>query len=133
MSGAGMDGPNDSRGAPLATETRMICRLWRGWATPQMAESYERIVRTRVIPGIEALGVHGFRRIDLLRRINPGEEVEFTTLMWFDDLEAVKAFAGEHYEVSHVPEYGRHTLVRYDERAAHFEVLDRRAQGGESV
>ena len=32
----------------------MICRLWRGWTTPENACDYERIVRTEVIPGIEA-------------------------------------------------------------------------------
>jgi hypothetical protein len=94
-----------------------------------MAEAYETIVRTRVIPGIEALAVAGFRHIDLMRRIGGSDEIEFTTLMWFDDLAAVRAFVGEDYEISHVPEYGRHTLSRYDERAAHFEVIERRAQG----
>ena len=28
----------------------MICRLWRGWTTPENADAYERIVRTEVIP-----------------------------------------------------------------------------------
>ena len=56
-------------------------------------------------------------------------EYEFTTLMWFDSLDAVKAFIGEDYSVSHVPPQARAVLARFDERAAHFEVLDRRPQG----
>jgi hypothetical protein len=32
----------------------MICRLWRGWTTPENADAYERVVRSEVIPGIEA-------------------------------------------------------------------------------
>jgi len=32
----------------------MICRLWRGWTSPENADAYERIVRGEVIPGIEA-------------------------------------------------------------------------------
>jgi len=46
----------------------MICRLWRGWATHQNADAYERIVREQVIPGIEARRIPGFRSIDLVRR-----------------------------------------------------------------
>jgi hypothetical protein len=48
--------------------------------------------------------------------------------MWFDDLEAVKAFVGDDYEVAHVPERARKVLSRFDERSAHFEVIDRRSQ-----
>ena len=61
-------------------------------------------------------------------RRDVGDEVEFETLMWFDSLDAIKAFMGEDYPVSHVPAAARAVLERFDERAAHFEVLDRRAQ-----
>jgi heme-degrading monooxygenase HmoA len=105
----------------------MICRLWRGWTTAENAPAYEAIVRGEVIPGIEARSIPGFRSIDLMRR--PTEDgVEFVTIMWFDDLDAVKAFVGEDYEVAHVPERARAVLSRFDERSAHFEVLDRRDQ-----
>ena len=105
----------------------MICRLWRGWTTPDNADAYERIVRDEVIPGIEARRIPGFRHIDLMRR-EIGGEVEFVTLMWFDSLDAIKAFVGEDHEVAHVPDAARAVLARFDARVAHFEVLDRREQ-----
>ena len=105
----------------------MICRLWRGWTTPENAEAYERVVRGEVIPGIEARKIPGFRHIDLMRR-DIGDEVEFQTLMWFDSLDAIIAFIGEDYAVSHVPEQARSVLKRFDEWAAHYEVIDRREQ-----
>jgi antibiotic biosynthesis monooxygenase (ABM) superfamily enzyme len=105
----------------------MICRLWRGWTTPENADDYERIVRDEVIPGIEARRIPGFRHIDLMRR-EIGEEVEFQTLMWFEGMDSIKAFMGENYAVSHVPAAAQTVLKRFDERAAHFEVLDRREQ-----
>ena len=80
----------------------MICRVWRGWTTKQNAGAYESVVRKIVIPGIEARRVSGFLHIDLMRR-DLEEEFEFSTLMWFDSLDAVRAFIGEDYEVSHVP------------------------------
>ena len=105
----------------------MICRLWRGWTTPDNAAAYERIVRHEVIPAIELRGIRGFRQIDLMRR-ELDEEVEFQTLMWFDSLDHVREFVGDDYEVSHVPVAARTVLSRFDDRARHFEVIDRREQ-----
>ena len=105
----------------------MICRLWRGWTTPENADAYEEIVRGEVIPGIEARRIPGFRHVDLMKRELEGD-IEFQTMMWFDSLDAIKAFMGDDYDVSHVPAVARAVLSRFDERAAHFEVLDRRAQ-----
>jgi hypothetical protein len=105
----------------------VICRLWRGWTTPENAGAYERVVRGEVIPGIEARRIPGFRHIDLMKR-DLGDEIEWQTLMWFDNLDAIKAFMGEDYSVSHVPPPGRAVLKRFDERATHYEVIDRREQ-----
>jgi hypothetical protein len=104
-----------------------ICRQWRGWTTPDNAAAYESIVRGEVIPGIEARRIPGFRHIDLMRR-DLGDEVEFQTLMWFDDLESIRAFVGEDYALSHVPPAAQALLARFDRRAVHYEVLDRRDQ-----
>jgi antibiotic biosynthesis monooxygenase (ABM) superfamily enzyme len=101
--------------------------LWRGWTTPENADGYERIVRSEVIPRIEARKIPGFRHIDLMKR-DLGGEIEFQTLMWFDDLDAIKAFMGEDYSVSHVPPAAQAMLNRFDSHAAHYEVIDRREQ-----
>ncbi|MEU5322660.1 antibiotic biosynthesis monooxygenase [Streptomyces sp. NPDC021056] len=105
----------------------MICRVWHGWTTRANADAYERIVRGQVIPGIEARHIPGFQSIDLMRREREND-VEFVTLMWFDDLSSVQAFMGEDYEQAHVPAAARAVLSDFDERSAHFEVLDRRQQ-----
>ena len=105
----------------------MICRLWRGWTSLENADAYERIVRTEVIPGIEARKIPGFMHMDLMKR-DLGGEIEFQTLMWFDNLDAIITFMGEDYSVSHVPLEARAVLNSFDDRAAHFEVLDRRDQ-----
>ena len=105
----------------------MICRLWRGWTSLENADAYERIVRTEVIPGIEARKIPGFRHIDLMKR-DLGGEIEFQTLMWFDSLDAIKHFMGEDYSVSHVPPEARAVLNSFDDRAAHYDLIDRREQ-----
>jgi heme-degrading monooxygenase HmoA len=105
----------------------MICRQWRGWTTRENADAYERIVLEQVIPGIEAQRIPGFLSIDLVRRERE-DDVEFMTLMWFDALTSVRAFMGEDYETAHVPAAAQAVLSAFDERSAHFEVLDRREQ-----
>lgn len=51
------------------------------------------------------------------------EEVEFVTVMWFDSLDAVKAFAGEDVEAAVVPPKARALLSRFDARSEHYSVL----------
>lgn len=106
----------------------MICRIWRGWTTKANASIYEELLRSTVIPNIETRAIAGFRSIDMMRREH-GDEIEFATIMWFDDLAAVKAFVGEDHEIAHVPAAAREVLSRFDERALHYDVFDRREQG----
>ena len=98
----------------------MIFRIWHGWTTPANADAYERIVQEEVFAMIAAKKVDGYRGIDLLRR-SVGQEVEFATIMRFNSLEAVKAFAGADHEVSFVPPQARAVLKRFDERARRYE------------
>jgi heme-degrading monooxygenase HmoA len=105
----------------------MICRIWHGWTTTENAPRYEQVVRREVIPAIEARRSPGFLSIDLVRR-PVSEGFEFVTIMWFADLESVRAFVGEEYEVAHVPGRAREVLSRFDTSSTHFEVLDRREQ-----
>jgi antibiotic biosynthesis monooxygenase (ABM) superfamily enzyme len=99
----------------------MICRIWHGWTTPANADAYERLLREEVFAGIAARAIAGFRGIELLRR-TAGNEIEFVTIMWFDAIEAVRAFAGTDYERAVVPPAARAILARFDERSAHYEV-----------
>jgi antibiotic biosynthesis monooxygenase (ABM) superfamily enzyme len=99
----------------------MIKRIWKGWTTLPNAEAYEELLKTEIFPGIAAKQVRGYRSIELLRR-PVGDEVEFMTVMTFDDLDAVRAFAGPNHETAYVPDKARVVLSRFDERSAHFEV-----------
>jgi heme-degrading monooxygenase HmoA len=99
----------------------MICRLWHGWTTPANADAYEQLLREEVFVGISARGIAGFRGIELLRRTTDGE-VEFVTLMWFESLDDVRAFAGADYAKAVVPESARRILSRFDAESAHYEV-----------
>jgi heme-degrading monooxygenase HmoA len=103
----------------------MVARIWHGWTTNENADVYERLLREEILPGIAAKGVEGYKQIQLLKRELPSGEVEFTTIMWFDSWDAVKEFAGEDYELAHVPAKARAVLARFDERSQHYDVRDR--------
>ena len=103
----------------------MICRIWHGWTAPADADAYELLLREEIFVAIEGRGIAGFRGIQLLRR-EAGAEVEFATIMWFDTLADVRAFAGDDYERAVVPPAARALLARFDERSAHYEVREDR-------
>jgi heme-degrading monooxygenase HmoA len=99
----------------------MISRVWHGWTTPANADAYEALLKSEIFTGIQDRQIAGCRGIHLFRR-NLGDEVEFVTVMWFDTIEAVRAFAGEDYEVAVVPPKARALLSRFDARSQHYEV-----------
>ncbi len=100
----------------------MIGRIWHGYATHENADRYRAIVTGEVIPDILARSIPGFQRIELFRRMRQ-QDVEFVTVMWFQDLDAIKAFVGEDYEKSHVPPEARAVLSQFDSRAHHYDIL----------
>jgi hypothetical protein len=100
----------------------MILRYWRGWTSPQNADLYQKIVSQHVLPGIAARGLDGYSGAYLLRR-DLDDEVEFATVMIFDSLDHVRAFAGDDYETAYVPPAAQAVLTRFDEKSAHYTTL----------
>ena len=103
-----------------------VARIWRGWTTVENADAYQRVVDGEVLPAIFDGSIPGLISAHLLRAdLVENEEVEFTTIMWFESLESVKNFMGEDYRRSHVPERAQAVLKRFDARAKHFLIIDR--------
>lgn len=96
----------------------MISRVWHGWTKPEHADAYEAMLRSEILPGINR--VKGFRGATLLRR-RDGTEEEFVTITRFDDLDAVRAFAGEDYTRAVIAPGAEPLLSRYDARSVHYE------------
>jgi len=101
----------------------MISRIWHGWTTRENADAYEQLLRTEIFSGIAKRSIQGYRGIHLLRR-DVEDSVEFVTIMWFDSPDAVRAFAGDDYEVAVVPPKARQLLSRFDSRSAHYDVVE---------
>jgi heme-degrading monooxygenase HmoA len=97
----------------------VIGRVWHGWATPEQAPRYEEHLRTATFPALGAIDGHAGAWA--LRR-DAGGEVEYLVLTLWRSLDAVRAFAGDDYEVAVVPADARAALTRFDETVQHFEV-----------
>lgn len=98
----------------------MIARLWHGWTKPEQSDSYELLLAAKVLPTFQRL--EGYKGAYLLRQ-DRANETEFVTLTLFEDLEAVRHFAGDDYHVAVVPAEARQLLARFDDRSEHYEIL----------
>lgn len=106
----------------------MIVRIWHGWTSPANANAYQELLNTTIVPGIIQRGIRGLKSIDILRRRDQEDrEVEFVTVMTFDDWAAVEAFAGPDKTASVVPQAARDLLARYDQHSQHYETVARHA------
>jgi heme-degrading monooxygenase HmoA len=99
----------------------VIVRVWHGWTKPEDGDEYEEFLRANLFPTLTG-DVPGFRGGYVSRRDIDGE-VEFLVMTLFDSLEAVRAFAGDDYEVPVIEPEAARLLSRGDERAAHYEVV----------
>ena len=101
-----------------------VARIWRGWTTEGNADAYEAVVGQEVLPSIMSRNIEGLRSAHLMRAEEAvDDEVEFTTIIWFDSIDSVRDFMGDDYRRAHVPANAQAVLKRYDAEAKHFNVL----------
>lgn len=100
-----------------------IKRVWHGWTTRENAERYQTILKTEVLPGIEAKNIPGYKKIEVLR-IDREEDVEFVTIMTFESLRNVIEFQGENYKKCYVPDAAQKVLKRWDLESTHYELIE---------
>jgi heme-degrading monooxygenase HmoA len=97
----------------------MIARHWRGWTAQANADSYESLLKTKVLPDLHT--IDGYRGGYILRK-DDVEETEFIVVNLFDSLDAIKRFAGEDYAVAIFEPESKALLSRIEPIAHHYEV-----------
>ena len=100
----------------------MIARIWHGYTTPANADAYEQFLKTEFLPAVEKKNIEGYKKFQLLRKA-ADDEIEFITIMWFENLEQIKQFAGENYETAVVHPKAQELLKRFDDKSKHFDLL----------
>jgi len=98
----------------------MIARFWRGATTAANADAYlDHLRRTSIT---ETATIPGNRGMQILRRIT-GERAEFVTIILWDSLDAIRAFAGDAIETAvFYPEDDTY-LISKDLTVTHYDVF----------
>jgi heme-degrading monooxygenase HmoA len=99
----------------------MVARIWHGYTTPANADAYEQFLKTEFLPAVEKKNIEGYKKFQLLRKTVDGE-IEFITIMWFENLEQIKQFAGQSYEKAVIHPKAQSLLKRFDDKSKHFEL-----------
>lgn len=95
----------------------MIYRVWTAETNEAKADDYRRYFSETVLPGLKA--IDGFKGVTLLER-REGDVVEFIVTTRWDNLDAIRAFAGHHHEHAVVEEPARAALDRFDSKVKHY-------------
>lgn len=97
----------------------MIARQWHGTTEASKADEYLAFLNQSGIPDYKA--TRGNRGVFVLRRIE-GEQAHFVLISLWDDIDAIKRFAGENYtRARYYPEDAR-WLLAFEPGVVHFEV-----------
>ena len=97
----------------------MIARVWRGSTLAEHADEYVAYVEETGLKSARALP--GNRGTHVLRRVH-GDHAEFETILLFDSLDDIRAFAGGDIEAAvFFPEDDRY-LVERELTVRHFDV-----------
>lgn len=97
----------------------MIARHWRGWTRLQDADTYEALLKSKVLPALSEIA--GYRGGYILRNDGAAES-EFVVINLFDSLDAVRKFAGPKYDVAVFEPEAKVLLSRFEPIANHYEV-----------
>lgn len=99
----------------------MIARVWRGETTAANADAYLDYLRRTSVA--ETPAIPGNRGMRILRRI-VGDRAEFMTIILWESLEAIRAFAGDNIETAvFYPEDDAY-LISKDLTVTHYEIFE---------
>lgn len=100
--------------------TSGLARQWKGVVKPDLAVDYIRHLQTETLPGLRRL--KGFAGASVMqRRVEDGTEFQVTT--YWHSLDAIRAFAGDDVTRAVVPPAAQALMVRFDDRAVHYDIV----------
>ena len=97
----------------------MIARLWHGTTRLAHADAYAAFLAERAMPDYR--GTHGNLGAQVLRR-DEGDIAHFVTLSYWEDENAIRAFAGDELlKAKYYPE-DQDFLLEFEPQVVHYEV-----------
>ncbi|MEP6724399.1 MAG: antibiotic biosynthesis monooxygenase [Bacteroidota bacterium] len=99
----------------------MIARIWHGKVPSAKAQDYHTCLLATGLPGYA--NVKGNRGVSLLKK-EEGDITHYYTLTYWDDIDAIKRFAGEDYEKARYYPEDKYYLLEFEPLVTHYEVLE---------
>jgi hypothetical protein len=100
----------------------MIARIWHGVVPASRGDEYLSLMRGIALP--EYLATQGNRGAWCLQRTER-ELTHFEMLTFWDDVEAIKRFAGEEYEQAKYYDFDPKYLIEMEPLVRHYEVYSK--------
>jgi len=98
----------------------MIARIWHGRTSTNHYEEYTEFMKSVAIPDYK--NTEGFVKLTFLRRVE-NDIAHFTLITYWENLEVIKNFAGNDYEIAKYYPRDRDYLIEFEERVVHYEVF----------
>ena len=98
----------------------MIARVWHGKTDKSNFDAYSEFLRKTAIPDYKkARGIQG---MSFLRNVI-GAEAHFTLITYWQNMEAIRAFAGEEVDKAKYYPEDKNFLLEFEEKVQHYEVF----------
>ena len=97
----------------------MIERHWKGVAKRERAQEYIAHLQIETFQQITL--IPGFISAKILER-DIQEGIEFLIITKWQDIDAIKQFAGSNIEIAVVPELVQDIMLKYDKSVSHYKV-----------
>lgn len=98
----------------------MVARIWHGTTKANHLEEYTEFMKSIAIPDYKKTA--GFVKLSFLRRVE-NDIAHFTLVTYWENLEVIKNFAGEDYEIAKYYPEDKDYLLEFEKKVAHFEVF----------
>jgi hypothetical protein len=98
-----------------------IARIWHGVVPTAKADAYLRLMREVALPDYRA--TPGNQGAWCLTR-RAGDVVHFEMLTFWEDVAAIRRFAGEQYEVAKYYDFDGDYLIEKEPHVRHYEAVD---------
>ncbi len=98
----------------------MIARIWHGITQANDYEAYTEFMKLVAIPDYKQ--TPGFVKLTFLRRIE-GNIAHFNLITYWENLEVIKNFAGNEYEMAKYYPQDKDYLLEFEEKVIHYEVF----------
>lgn len=98
----------------------MIVRMWHGRVPTAKAAAYRKFLNERAIPDYRS--VAGNISVHILER-QEGDITHFITMTFWENMEAIRGFAGDDVEVAKYYTEDKDFLLEFEPTVTHYEVV----------